>query len=217
MGQVRFPSQDHTRINGRFRFRTCYLAAKPGPFPRLLPCKVEAKARAPQRGHCITWEQVTAPPPSPGPGAAAASSRRGGGRRWRSRRPARRRSAASRTPARTVASRSAQPRGDTRWAGGRGGPQPVPRQPGSPPRTFLQPDAATWKLLEYTSPLREPWRLSTPASTDAAAMYSAMPMLPRAFTALSQSAAGFAPALHARTSGVKGYEASGLLSVGEPA
>ena len=73
---------------------------------------------------------------------------------------------------------------------GPGRPSPLP----GPPSRARTPNPATWKLLAYTSPLSEPWRLSTPASTAAAAEYTAMLRArPHAFTALSRGARGSAP------------------------
>lgn len=46
--------------------------------------------------------------------------------------------------------------------------------PFSPPAGPEPPNPATWKLLAYTSPLMEPRRPSTAASTVAAVAYSAM-------------------------------------------
>lgn len=137
-------------------------------------------------------------PPSPWPGAAAASSLRGGGRRWRSRHPAQRSSVASRTPARTAASHSVRGRKDPGEEGA--GPDLPPA--GAPSRAQTS-NPSTWKLLEYTSPLREPWRLSTPASTAAAAAYTAM--LRVAACARLYGSVVKRPAPPGRTSGVKGH------------
>lgn len=88
----------------------------------------------------------------------------------------------------------------------------TPARPGPAPQPSLPaPGLNTWKLLEYTSPLREPWRLSTPASTAAAAAYSPMlAALQRPYDTVAKLdlAYGCRNNLYNRISRVKGLEPS---------